>query len=105
MPRALRGRAAAAAPRHDPLRRADADAQPAAAISSRASSRQASIKEEEAKPSTELEYATPAPPTRLAASRDNYLFLIRLENSENPCISRLLSVPPTLTFERFHEVL
>ena len=38
-------------------------------------------------------------------SASNYLILVTLSGSENPTINRLLSLPPTLTFDKVHQVL
>ena len=38
-------------------------------------------------------------------SANNYLILATLSNSANPTINRLLSLPPTLTFDKLHRVL
>lgn len=39
------------------------------------------------------------------AAVESYLLLIHLVNSENPVITRLLSVPSNLNFVKFHHVL
>ena len=36
---------------------------------------------------------------------NNYLILVTLSGSANPTINRLLSLPPSLTFEKLHQVL
>ncbi|KAI4205285.1 MAG: hypothetical protein LQ350_000608 [Teloschistes chrysophthalmus] len=35
----------------------------------------------------------------------NYLLLVSLSGTHNPNITRILSIPPTLTFSKFHFVL
>jgi len=36
---------------------------------------------------------------------ESYLLLVRLTNSDDPIITRLLSVPSNFTFAKFHQVL
>ena len=38
-------------------------------------------------------------------SANNYLILVTLSGSANPTINRLLSLPPSLTFDKVHQVL
>ena len=40
-----------------------------------------------------------------AESANNYLILVTLTGSMNPTINRLLSLPPSLTFDKVHQVL
>ena len=44
-------------------------------------------------------------PSADADSARNYLILVTLTGSTNPTITRLLSLPPSLTFEKLHDVL
>ena len=41
----------------------------------------------------------------LPSDGSNYLVQVRLENVEDPFVTRLLSIPPTFTFKELHEVL
>ncbi|MCJ1360474.1 MAG: hypothetical protein MMC33_010479 [Icmadophila ericetorum] len=49
---------------------------------------------------------TSKPTTTISTVADpNYLVLVHLVDTEDPPINRLLSLPPDLTFDRFHTVL
>lgn len=58
------------------------------------------------KPSKNATQSKAKSPTNTTdSSESNYLILVRLNTSYDPTITRLLSLPPSLTFDKVHRVL
>lgn len=114
MPRAPKSTtraSAAASSRTDPLRSTKSGKsksngkQKSAAVKSQESPSDQEDAKQRIKPEIDGENAKPSIVKNGMDNEPNYLLLVHMTLSDDPMITRLLSLPPRLSFDMFHEVL